>query len=113
MRPEYRTSISDQYKRKIENIVRKPVNEEAQESLEVSSGCMYCGLTIVESQLDCPNCKNISPFCVVTGVRMTKEEWASCPSCRFPARREPLLALAAQSGELCPMCDTQIPADIP
>lgn len=112
MRPEYRASISEQYKRKIENIVRKSVNEEQSDSMERLTGCMFCGMELLESQLDCPNCKNISPFCVVTGMRMLKENWSYCRNCKFPAMRDALAALADQ-GEVCPMCDESVQADVP
>lgn len=113
MRPEYRPQVSDQYKKKIENIVRKPVTDDSKEAAEATSPCMYCGFMMVESQLDCPNCKNISPFCFVTGLRMLKDDWACCPSCSFPARRMSLLQ-ALQLFDQCPMCDTQIKAeDVP
>mmetsp|Transcript_31074 Transcript_31074/g.56750 ORF Transcript_31074/g.56750 Transcript_31074/m.56750 type:complete len:201 (+) Transcript_31074:2-604(+) len=103
MRPEHRQSISEQYKRKIENIVRKQPAEESKESGEESTACMYCGFVLLASQLDCPNCKNISPFCIVTGMRMVKEDWSYCPHCLFAAKRSQLLLVAQEVGE-CPMC---------
>jgi len=104
MRPEHRPQVADQYKKKIENIVRKPVTDDSKEASEATSGCMYCGFTILESQLDCPNCKNISPFCVVTGLRMLKDDWTYCPHCNFPSRRR-AQEEAIQNGEHCLMCD--------
>jgi len=109
MRPEYRPQVSDQYKKKIENIVRKPVTDDSKEANETTSPCMYCGFSMVESQLDCPNCKNISPFCMVTGLRMLKDDWANCTQCNFPARRTPFLQ-ALQTADQCPMCDAQVNA---
>ncbi|KAH8960318.1 hypothetical protein BDL97_06G126400 [Sphagnum fallax] len=53
MRPEYRSAISVAYKRKIENIVRKPEKTEEEESL---APCPTCSLEIPETQLDCPAC---------------------------------------------------------
>merc|ERR1711904_629239 len=56
MRPEYRPQISEQYKRKIGTIVRKPMNsEQEKDSQEASSPCPYCGMTLADSQLDCPS----------------------------------------------------------
>ncbi|CAE8597769.1 unnamed protein product [Polarella glacialis] len=76
MKPEYRPQVSEQYKKKIENIVRKPPPEADQkDSLEATRPCMYCSFTFTESQLDCLNCKNISPFCIATGMRMLKDDW--------------------------------------
>jgi len=104
MRPENRPHISEQYKKKIENIVRKPLTDDAKELAEVQTPCMYCNFQLNDSQLDCPNCKNISPFCIVTGMRMLRDDWSYCIACNFPARR---VAFAACLGtlETCPMCD--------
>merc|ERR1711865_703945 len=82
MRPEHRPQIPDAHKKKIENIVRKPATDE--DAIETTAPCMYCEFNMVESQLDCPNCKNISPFCVVTGKRMLKTDWSYCPGRKFP-----------------------------
>jgi len=49
----YRSAISVAYKRKIENIVRKPEKIEEEESL---APCPTCSLEIPETQLDCPAC---------------------------------------------------------
>lgn len=49
----YRSAISMAYKRKIENIVRKPEKTEEEESL---APCPTCSLEIPETQLDCPAC---------------------------------------------------------
>jgi len=109
MRPEHRPQVSEQYKKKIENIVRKPVTDDSKEASEATTPCMYCGFSMVDSQLDCPNCKNISPFCVVTGMRMLKEGWSHCPECNFPARRAPFLQ-CIEAGNECPMCDSRLQA---
>jgi WD repeat-containing protein 19 len=113
MKPEYRPQVSEQYKKKIENIVRKPPPEADQrDALEMSLPCMYCNFSFPESQLDCPNCKNISPFCIASGMRMLREDWSNCPSCNFPARRTVFIA-ALQVSEQCPMCDAAVkPGDI-
>ncbi|CAE8647621.1 unnamed protein product [Polarella glacialis] len=113
MKPEYRPQVSEQYKKKIENIVRKPPPEADQkDSLEVHRPCMYCSFTFTESQLDCLNCKNISPFCIATGMRMLKDDWSNCPSCNFPARRSAFNE-ALQVTEQCPMCDAVVkPTDL-
>eukprot|EP00931_Biecheleriopsis_adriatica_P005604 TRINITY_DN107098_c0_g1_i1.p1 TRINITY_DN107098_c0_g1~~TRINITY_DN107098_c0_g1_i1.p1 ORF type:complete len:1382 (+),score=320.21 TRINITY_DN107098_c0_g1_i1:79-4224(+) len=114
MKPEHRPQVSDQYKKKIENIVRKPPPEADQkESLEAILPCMYCGFAFAESQLDCLNCKNISPFCIASGMRMLREDWSNCPSCKFPARRS-IFTSMLQTSEQCPMCDATVkPADVP
>jgi hypothetical protein len=49
--------VSEQYRKKIENIVRKPPPDSDQRDvLEANLPCMYCGFSFVESQLDCLNC---------------------------------------------------------
>mmetsp|Transcript_45688 Transcript_45688/g.108618 ORF Transcript_45688/g.108618 Transcript_45688/m.108618 type:complete len:1374 (-) Transcript_45688:21-4142(-) len=113
MKPEYRKDVSEQYKKKIENIVRKPPPEaESRDALEASLPCMYCGFNFAESQLDCLNCKNISPFCIASGMRMLKEDWSNCPACNFPARHSVFTA-ALQANEQCPMCDSVVkPAEV-
>jgi WD repeat-containing protein 19 len=128
MQPQYRPQVSEQYKKKIENIVRKSAAEENGLSEPVSP-CMYCDFKLPESQLDCPNCKNISPFCIATGLRMVRDLWTYCPSCNFPAQRGAFeQALEAQTGSsgndnsqsvsqaagTCCMCDAALkPADLP
>jgi WD repeat-containing protein 19 len=95
MSAENRPHISEQYKKRIENIVRKSQPENSAESAEQTSPCMYCGAMLNDSLLDCPSCKNISPFCIVTGMRMLRDDWSYCTFCNFPARR--LLSSAAYS----------------
>ncbi len=38
-----------------------------------------------ETQLECANCHNSIPYCVVTGKHMVISDASMCPSCRFPA----------------------------
>lgn len=114
MKPENRGSISEQYKKKIENIVRKQINvDENQETDEGMTPCIYCNTNLMESQLDCPNCKNISPFCIITGMRMIKEDWTYCVQCYFPAKRIAFQE-ALKTNDQCPMCEAQLKAaDLP
>jgi WD repeat-containing protein 19 len=113
MQPQNRPNISEQYKKKIENIVRKPLTDDAKELDEPQTPCMYCNFMLPESQLDCPNCKNISPFCIITGMRMTRDDWTYCTSCFFPARRSAFIT-CLQTVEACPMCDApQAANDLP
>ena len=108
MKPEYRKDVSEQYRKKIENIVRKPPpDSESRDALEANMPCMYCGFSFAESQLDCLNCKNISPFCIASGMRMLKEDWSNCPACNFPARHSVFTA-TLQANDQCPMCDSVV-----
>lgn len=52
MKPEHRKDVSEQYKKKIENIVRKPPPDSETDALEANLPCMYCGFCFPESQLD-------------------------------------------------------------
>eukprot|EP00932_Pfiesteria_piscicida_P006849 SRR837773.16819.p1 GENE.SRR837773.16819~~SRR837773.16819.p1 ORF type:complete len:332 (-),score=63.70 SRR837773.16819:80-1015(-) len=113
MRPEHRSQVSEQYKKKIENIVRKPCADVEGAAHDTQSPCMYCGAVMGDSQLDCIMCKNISPFCIVTGMRMLRDDWTYCPSCNFPAHRTAFLA-ALQNSDQCTMCEAQVkPSDLP
>eukprot|EP00434_Breviolum_minutum_P009274 symbB.v1.2.008173.t2/scaffold512.1/size193505/14 len=110
MKPEYRKDVSEQYRKKIENIVRKPPPDSDQrDALEANLPCMYCGFLFPESQLDCLNCKNISPFCIASGMRMLKEDWSNCPACFFPARHSVFTVMLQSNG--CPMCDSMVKPD--
>merc|ERR1712187_84563 len=42
MRPEYRPQVTEQYKKKIENIVRKQPAEDQKGTEENMTPCMYC-----------------------------------------------------------------------
>jgi WD repeat-containing protein 19 len=109
VKPEYRNSIDANYKRKIEQLVRKPDKTEADET---TSSCPNCGSDLPLTELDCPSCKNIIPYCVVTGRHMELSEWSSCPSCRFPALFTEFKKFAT-AEKVCPMCEQTInPASI-
>merc|ERR1711920_953532 len=113
MRPEYRPQVAEQYKKKIENIVRKPCADVEGGPGDSQSPCMYCGAQMGDAMLDCTMCKNISPFCIITGMRMLRDDWTYCPSCNFPAKRSAFTA-ALQTCDQCTMCDEQIkPGDLP
>jgi len=113
MRPEHRPHVSEQYKKKIENIVRKPVADIEGATQESQSPCIYCGERMGDSELDCSNCKNISPFCIVTGMRMQREDWSYCPHCNFPAKHSAFTG-ALQISEQCPMCEEPVKvSDLP
>jgi WD repeat-containing protein 19 len=82
MRPEYRQQIDSKWKRKIEQIVRKPDKTEAEEEV---GGCPHCSHPLPLTQLNCPQCKNTLPYCIITGQHMMKDNWTQCSECRFPA----------------------------
>lgn len=105
MRPEYRPQITENYKRKIEAIVRKRASLE--ESEELTSPCPHCNAAVTETDLDCPSCRQIIPFCIATGRHMVLDEWTQCPHCQFPALYSPLKKLLTAEPN-CPMCGNHL-----
>lgn len=107
MRPEYRQKIDLKYKKKIEQIVRKPDKTEEDEPQDP---CPYCGNEVPQTKLDCPECKNTIPYCIITGRHMVKDNWTMCPNCSFPALHSELMSLLEASETVCPMCSQSIAA---
>ena len=67
VRPEYRSALCPEYKRKIENLVRKP-DRTATDPVSVKSMCLRCGIEENdEMQLSCARCAADLPFCIGTG----------------------------------------------
>jgi len=132
MKQEHRAQVSEQYKRKIETIVRKHQAKEGmkdQDKLSPKSAaaaaadgdpvspCVYCGTLLQDYQLECYTCQNVSPFCICTGMHMVAHEWCACPHCHFPAKHSALMVCAESDG-VCPMCNAsltvaQVPMVVP
>ncbi|KAJ3394005.1 WD repeat-containing protein 19 [Entophlyctis sp. JEL0112] len=106
MRPEYRNLVDSKYKRKIEQIVRRPEKDESTVS-EKLSPCPYCKYMIPETSLDCIECKNHLPYCISTGKHMTLEEWSTCPNCEFPSLLSGFKLIVSHT-KVCPMCNTDL-----
>ncbi|CAG0890762.1 unnamed protein product [Cyprideis torosa] len=104
LRPEHREHIDPKYKKKIESIVRKPTRAEEEEP---KSPCPFCGFSLRETALDCTQCKNHIPFCIVTGRHVVKGDLTSCPQCNFPGLRTEFIKFAS-SNEPCPMCGEEV-----
>jgi len=104
MRPEYRNDIDLKYKRKIEQIVRKPDKSEEEEAL---TSCPVCGFQLPETELMCPDCKNNLPYCLVTGRHILREDFCVCPSCEFPAIFSEYIK-HLETDETCPMCSEKV-----
>ena len=100
MKPELRAWIADAYKRKIETIVRKPDKSEEAES---TSACVHCDARGPETELRCGACGKDNPFCIASGKRVTREDWARCPGCAFDCRASEMVRVLAKEGA-CPMC---------
>ncbi len=102
MRPEYRSSITEQYKRKIEAIVRKKQATEESESGLENAPCPFCSASISRSAVDCSNCLNILPLCIYTGLFVPQDDFSFCPKCNFPAR---FSEISKADSDVCPMCN--------
>ena len=63
MRPENRNQLDPKFRKKIEQIIRRPEQEELNENV---SPCPYCQHSIPDMKLECDECKNILPFCILT-----------------------------------------------
>jgi len=105
MRPEYRDQIHLNYKKKLEDIVRKPDKSELDEP---TSPCPYCDAVLVETELVCSGCKNNIPFCIATGRHIVKNQMTACPSCQFPAIMSEFMSLLSSEGGRCPMCSEKV-----
>ncbi|KAJ3227474.1 WD repeat-containing protein 19 [Clydaea vesicula] len=106
MRPEYRNKVDAKYKKKIEQIVRRPDKDQVVES-ENKSPCPFCNSNIPDSLLDCPECKNQLPYCIATGRHMLFDDWTQCPHCEFPALYSHL-KVVVQKNQQCPMCSKSL-----
>ncbi|XP_037103187.1 WD repeat-containing protein 19 [Syngnathus acus] len=106
MRPEYRNEIHQNYRKKIEAMVRRPDTSELEEE---TTPCPYCGIQLPQNELLCISCKNNLPYCIATGRHMLKEDWSVCPHCEFPALYSQLILLL-ETETVCPMCSEPLNA---
>ena len=83
MRPEYRSSIDVNIKRKIEAIVRRR-NAVSDEAIEPLSACPVSAQEMPSYALECPTTKDSLPMCAVTGKHMVLSDWCLCPVSKFP-----------------------------
>jgi WD repeat-containing protein 19 len=104
MRPEHRQKLDEKFKRKIEQIVRRP---EKSDEEEIKTPCIFCNADIPESLLDCPECKGRLPYCIFSGKHMVLNNWSQCPSCQFPALYSQA-KLLADKVKSCPMCNQDV-----
>ena len=103
MRPEYRQQIDGKWKKNVETIVRKSEKEE--QASDPLLPCPFCHNSLPEYQLDCLQCKNNVPYCLLTGRHMVLEDWTRCPHCLFPALYSELSPFAEEEGAVCLMCN--------
>lgn len=97
MRPEYRDKVDPKYKKKIEQIVRKPDRPTSGEQQsgnneeEPSTACPFCSNPIPEMELLCSACKANIPFCIASGCHLVATDLTACPNCSFLAVRTELI----------------------
>ena len=84
MHPEHRAAIDDNFKRKIEAIVRRK-SSNAEDTPEELSLCPISQQMIPMTQLECPTTRDAIPMCIITGRHMTVDDWCFCPRSGFPA----------------------------
>jgi len=104
MRPEHRQKVDEKFKRKIEQIIRRPEKSEVEEP---KSPCPVCAAGIPETMLDCPECKSRIPYCIVTGRHMVLEDWSQTPCCQFPCLYSQVKPFIEKT-KACPMCNTEV-----
>uniref|UniRef100_A0A183C7E0 WD_REPEATS_REGION domain-containing protein n=1 Tax=Globodera pallida TaxID=36090 RepID=A0A183C7E0_GLOPA len=100
MQPSFRQKIDDNYKKKIELVVRK-FGQNAPDMEEHNAPCPFCDGSVREFALGCPNCQATIPFCIFTGRHIVKTDFAQCPHCRFPGSFSEFKKSADAN---CPMC---------
>lgn len=105
IRAEYRSGINEKYKKKIEDIARKP--QKSEDSQEKSTPCPFCKNMIGEFDLNCNSCKNRIPFCITSGKHMILNEWGKCPHCNLPMIVEECKKVL-DIEPTCPMCDHEL-----
>ncbi len=85
VRPEYRSSIDPNLKRKIEGIVRRKSSLGEEETPEETTPCPLSNLMIPVTQLECPTTRDALPMCIISGKHMVLDDWCFCPISKFPA----------------------------
>jgi hypothetical protein len=74
---------------------------------EAESPCPHCWAPVPNSALSCDSCKQQIPYCIVSGMHMTFNDWTFCPSCRFPAKHS-MFGKYAETNPVCPMCSYRL-----
>jgi WD repeat-containing protein 19 len=110
MEPENRAQIADKYKKKMEDIARRPVK--TADAPEPTTPCPYCKSPVKELDTQCETCKNFIPFCIASGKHMVLQGWTCCPLCLLPAIGDEFRRILAADLS-CPMCSGKVdPAKI-
>lgn len=103
-RPENRASLDPKYKRMVEQIIRKPDDEEIPEE---RTPCPFCDFPTPVSEVECTNCKGKIPYCIASGYHIIKQDLCKCPNCGFNAIMSKLKTFIEKNGT-CPMCSANI-----
>jgi WD repeat-containing protein 19 len=82
MTPEFQDQIKPDLLKKIQTIVRRKDQTEAEEP---TTPCPVCGNELFISELYCGSCKSSLPSCSLTEMHFAKNYWCECPNCKFPA----------------------------
>jgi len=104
MHPDYRSKVDKKFKRKIEKMIRKRPKTN-NDPKEPSTPCPHCMAPVPMSDLECPSCKQVIPYCIVSGLHMTPTDYTYCPKCKFPARYTVVMKYLDTFDD-CPMCST-------
>merc|ERR1712150_254494 len=102
MHPDHRSKVDKKFKRKIEKRIRKRPKTN-NDPKEPNSPCPHCMAPVPVSALECPSCKNVIPYCIISGLHMTPTDYTYCPSCKFPARHSVMTKYLDYFDD-CPMC---------
>ncbi|CAH8568313.1 unnamed protein product [Schistosoma haematobium] len=129
LRPEYRDKLDVKYRRKFETLVRRTdlktdnvgvssgdngsiLNQTNYSVTETSTPCPSCGSPLLETSLYCTECRSTIPYCVITGYHVVKNDFATCPGCRFPALYSELMKYVENyPTPICPMCNIHLTRD--
>lgn len=106
MKPQYRAEIQEQYKKKMEKVVRR-TGEKKDEVDPVFVQCVFCDAKGEDTNLNCDKCLSIIPYCIATGLRVLADDFTYCPHCLFPARHSAFVARVQEDGA-CPMCSKEL-----
>lgn len=75
---------------------------------EPSDACPQCGSLLPQTSLECGDCKNTLPYCVVSGRHMLKDDWSECPNCSWPALYSVFRDFVANGETPCPICNVVV-----
>lgn len=102
---KYRLGLEEKERKKIEGIVRKSGKDDLKDPPENSTPCPFCSAPVPETELECGGCKNMLPFCVVTGKHVVSNDFALTPCCSFPCIYSAMIQ-RIKGCNFCPACNS-------